>query len=274
MWSFSVKNFHALKECSLQLELGEVYALVGRNGGGKTSILQALRKMQEASWGDGFSKYLFGPLKLSVGEWSWEINQVGAFTQDQCLVGPLAKEELCGRDMSQLTRPELQPLKDLLKMKVHTKHVSENCELRLDYNDLPTTQKNWVEDQTRLAFPGVGIESNHAGGLQAFFLHMVALVLAPPRSLLTFEAPEFQLHPRVIRQMLDVFRFKAREKELTILLATHSPVLLNGFQPQELMENILVVSPEKTAPITELFDRNWLSHFAMGDLYAREEFDL
>jgi ABC-type uncharacterized transport system ATPase subunit len=63
------------------------------------------------------------------------------------------------------------------------------------------------------------------------------------------------------------------ERRLTILLTTHSPVLMNAFRdhPEQLyvMEDGAEVLP---VPLDKLRDPDWLAHFELGDLYERGEF--
>jgi hypothetical protein len=58
-----------------------------------------------------------------------------------------------------------------------------------------------------------------------------------------------------------------------VLLATHSPVIINDFdtRPEQLfvMQQDRPVSP---VAVIDLKERDWLAHFALGDLYMREEF--
>jgi hypothetical protein len=58
-----------------------------------------------------------------------------------------------------------------------------------------------------------------------------------------------------------------------VLLATHSPVIINAFD--DCPEQLFVMQPgQPTCPVAvvDLKERDWLAHFALGDLYMREEF--
>ena len=59
----------------------------------------------------------------------------------------------------------------------------------------------------------------------------------------------------------------------TILLATHSPVIIDTFKTRP--EQLYVMEPSApTQPValSELKEPEWLAHFSLGALYAREEF--
>ncbi|MBK7758611.1 MAG: hypothetical protein IPI35_19885 [Deltaproteobacteria bacterium] len=73
-------------------------------------------------------------------------------------------------------------------------------------------------------------------------------------------------------------RQRADEHGLTILLTTHSPVVLNEFSREPSQVYIIERGPEaddadrsEVLPLTEARDPNWLSHFELGDLYAAED---
>jgi len=60
---------------------------------------------------------------------------------------------------------------------------------------------------------------------------------------------------------------------VSILLATHSPVLIDAFR--ECPEQLYVMEPSHPVlpvALSELRERSWLNHFALGDLYAHDEF--
>jgi predicted ATPase len=160
-------------------------------------------------------------------------------------------------------------------------------------------QYEWVLAEARKAFPGLleSIEferglpflygrgarsvedgyppSRAASGLLTGLLHLTAVAGAKPGSLLTFDEMENQLHPHAIRSILAAMRSQADERRLTILLSTHSPVLLNQFR--EAPEQVFVLGHGREdqptpAPLTALFDEAWLAHSDLGVLYEQLAF--
>ncbi len=112
-----------------------------------------------------------------------------------------------------------------------------------------------------------------ADGLLTGFLHLTAAAGAEPGSVVAFDEMENQLHPHAIRSILASMRERADEKDLTIVLTTHSPVLMNAFKGYEDHFFVLQpgVSPTPT-PLDELKDPEWLAHFSLGDVYDRLDF--
>jgi predicted ATPase len=110
-------------------------------------------------------------------------------------------------------------------------------------------------------------------GLLVALLHLCAVASAPDRGAVAIDEPENGLHPFAIRTLLEVIRSRATRKELTVLLSTHSPVLLNEFNTEPgrvyVMESMRDRFP---VALNEHSDPSWLSHFALGDLYSNQEF--
>lgn len=104
-------------------------------------------------------------------------------------------------------------------------------------------------------------------------LHLTALASTDDGDLIAIDEPENALHPHAIRLLLDRMRSWSRQRSVTVLLATHSPVIINDFEtcPEQLfvMQHDRPVNP---VSVVELKQREWLAHFALGDLYMREEF--
>jgi predicted ATPase len=155
----------------------------------------------------------------------------------------------------------------------------------------------WVLNQARAAFPGLigSIEfdrglpflfgpnvsdpadglppSRQADGLLTGLLHLTAIAGAPDGALLAFDEVENQLHPHAIHTLLEAMRQQADERDLTIILTTHSPVVMNAFKGYE--DQFYVLS-RSSAPdpvprqLDELYNEDWLAHFVLGDLYERE----
>lgn len=112
-----------------------------------------------------------------------------------------------------------------------------------------------------------------ADGFLTGLLHLTAVAGAEPNSVLAFDEMENQLHPHAIRSILASMRKRAEEQELTIILTTHSPVLMNEFKGYE--EQFFVMQPGGSPlpqALNELKDPEWLAHFSLGDLYEREDF--
>jgi predicted ATPase len=110
-------------------------------------------------------------------------------------------------------------------------------------------------------------------GLLVTLLHLCAIASTPDHGAVAIDEPENGLHPYAIRTLLELMRARASAKDLTVLLATHSPVVLNTFNTEP--ERVYIMEPgHERLPIalTEHSDPEWLAHFALGDLYSEQSF--
>lgn len=162
-------------------------------------------------------------------------------------------------------------------------------------------QFEWVRDKARLAFYDIfdDIElSEEAGlvtarffpphadvndeglpmlraadGLLVGLLHLTAVAGARPGSLVAIDEMENQLHPHAIRAILAAMRELAEERDLTVILTTHSPVLMNEFSGEPERFYVTEVGRQPTpVRLDQLHDPRWLSQFSLGDLYDRLRF--
>lgn len=160
-------------------------------------------------------------------------------------------------------------------------------------------QFEWVLREARRAFPGLigdvefdrgvpvlyrpgavdpadGLLPNRAAdGLLTGLLHLVAVAGARPGSLVAFDEVENQLHPHAIRTLVSAMRQQADERGLTIVLTTHSPVVLNQFRDEP--EQVYVLGHgqadlDMPAPMTALHTQEWLAQAKLGSLYERLAF--
>lgn len=110
-------------------------------------------------------------------------------------------------------------------------------------------------------------------GWFAALLHLAAVASTDADDLIAIDELENALHPHAIKLLLEHMRAWSLRHSVTILLATHSPVIISDFdtRPEQLyvMQQDQQVSP---VPVTDLKERDWLAHFTLGDLYTREEF--
>lgn len=112
-----------------------------------------------------------------------------------------------------------------------------------------------------------------ADGLLTGLLQLTAVAGAKPGAVLAFDEVENQLHPHAIRQIITAMRERAAERDLTIVLTTHSPVVMNEFNEVpgqvHVVERGMSPAPRR---LDELKDPSWLAMFALGDLYERSRF--
>lgn len=114
-----------------------------------------------------------------------------------------------------------------------------------------------------------------ADGLIAGLLHLTAIAGASSGSLFAFDEIENHLHPHAIRTLLASIRERADAQGLTVVLTTHSPVVMNQFRDD--LEHVFVLErsdPSRTLPIavTELHTEEWLAQAKLGTLYERLAF--
>ncbi len=109
-------------------------------------------------------------------------------------------------------------------------------------------------------------------GFLVALLHLCAVASTEPNGTVALDGFENELHPLAIRQLISAFREWAEPRGIRILLASHSPVVLNQFNDR--YEQVFVMDPAEAeilpAPLDELYKREWLHQFSLGDLLARE----
>jgi predicted ATPase len=86
---------------------------------------------------------------------------------------------------------------------------------------------------------------------------------------------ENQLHPHAIRSIIAAMRQQAEERDITIVLTTHSPVVLNQFINEP--EQVFVLDqnhPDGDVPVrmTDLHSEEWIAQAKLGSLYERLAF--
>jgi predicted ATPase len=110
-------------------------------------------------------------------------------------------------------------------------------------------------------------------GFLVALLHLCAVASADDSSAISIDEPENALHPFAIRRLMEASREWSDKHNITVLLATHSPVLLDTFK--ETPEKVFVMEPGHEVlpvPLDKLKTRNWLAHFSLGDLYEHLKF--
>lgn len=112
-----------------------------------------------------------------------------------------------------------------------------------------------------------------ANGWLIALLHLAAVASTGPAGVVAIDEMENGLHPYAIRALMDAMRGWAAQTGISIVLATHSPVVLDQFKGNP--DHVLVMEPGREplpTRLDELHDPEWLAHFSLGDLYAHDEF--
>lgn len=122
--------------------------------------------------------------------------------------------------------------------------------------------------------PGEGLSVRRiADGLLMALLQLTAVAGAKPGSVVALDEFESHLHPHAIRSLLGAIRSLAAERNLTVVLTTHSPVVLNSFGDSD---KVYVVGEQTgtttLASLSELHDEDWLAQAKLGTLYERLAF--
>jgi predicted ATPase len=112
-----------------------------------------------------------------------------------------------------------------------------------------------------------------ANGWLVALLHLAAVASTGPSGVVAIDEMENGLHPYAIRALIEAMRSWAEQTGISVVLATHSPVVLDQFK--DAPDHVFVMEPgREPAPtrLDELHDPGWLAHFSLGDLYAHDEF--
>lgn len=108
-------------------------------------------------------------------------------------------------------------------------------------------------------------------GFLSSLLHLTSAVSMGAGGLLAIDQIEDNLHPAAIGGLIAALRRLAKERGFSVLLTTHSPYVLNLFDPTP--EQVYVLEPSAAVQpvrLTDLHDAAWLSHFRLGNLYGVE----
>src|SRR5207248_2716780 len=112
-----------------------------------------------------------------------------------------------------------------------------------------------------------------SNGWLTALLHLLAVAGAERGSLVAIDEMENALHPYAIRALLEAFRDWGDEHDLTVCLATHSPVVLDEFNDAPARVFVMEHGQE-TVPVSlpDLCSPDWLAHFTLGKLYAHGDY--
>ncbi|MFL5344257.1 MAG: AAA family ATPase [Hyalangium sp.] len=93
---------------------------------------------------------------------------------------------------------------------------------------VPGHQRLWFKQKD-----GLEIDSEHVSdGVLAFTALAMHALSVEPGQLLFIEEPEQSIHPKRLRELVDLLRDIVQERACQFVIATHSTVLLNAFQDQ------------------------------------------
>lgn len=129
----------------------------------------------------------------------------------------------------------------------------------------------------RIYRPGKEIPSplsDEANGVLQLLILFCEIADAKSESIIAIDEPENSLHPYALRAFLRRTTRWAREHYLTVLLATHSTVLLDeltGYPEQIYVMKKPEADESMPSQLDKLYNREWLAGFKLGDLYEQGE---
>jgi predicted ATPase len=108
--------------------------------------------------------------------------------------------------------------------------------------------------------------ASEANGTLAMMVLLCDVAAAEPGGIVAIDEPENSLHPYAIRAFLEAAEFEAQKRQLTIILATHSPTLLDRLAAEQIyvMDARAPTSPVR---LDEFKDKQWLANFRIGELF-------
>jgi predicted ATPase len=114
--------------------------------------------------------------------------------------------------------------------------------------------------------------ASEANGVLQLLVLFCDIASAENKSVVAIDEPENNLHPYALKRFIHRTTKWAQTHNLTVLLATHSTVLLNDIPP----EQIYVMKTNgldhfMPTRLDKLCHREWLENFALGDLYEQGE---
>jgi predicted ATPase len=165
-------------------------------------------------------------------------------------------------------RRELRPQYDFVVAGLRSAFPEIFADLDFDVAGLTITV-DLIDPKSNESYPLALAPDGWITGL----LHLTAVAGATKGSLIAIDDFGNDLHPYAIRNLTEAIREWTEERDLTVCLVSHSPVLLDEFKEQPgsvfVMEQGLEKGP---VPLTELYETDWLARFSLGRLYEHGEF--
>jgi len=115
---------------------------------------------------------------------------------------------------------------------------------------------------------------NEANGVLQLLVLLSNVASTEKKGLIAIDEPENSLHPYALRVFLHLAQQWAKKYQVTIILATHSPSILDELTGSPEKVYIMKTNLSKdTQPVRldNLRDREWLEEFEYGDLYEQGE---
>ena len=129
---------------------------------------------------------------------------------------------------------------------------------------------NFVEKGPPGPIPVLGVSE---GQLQ-MLIHLTALFSEEKErnSLIVFDEPETSLHPYAISVFAEAVQLATKEWNRQVFIATHSPVLIGQFEPEDILATGLDESGQTTLTrVSEMEDiKDLLESYDTGSLYMAE----
>jgi predicted ATPase len=114
-----------------------------------------------------------------------------------------------------------------------------------------------------------------ASGIRLALMRLAAVAGVPEGTYVGLDEIENGMHPFALREVVDAIRGLARQRNLTVCLASQSPTLINCFRDEP--DHVLVMERDfdpTPQPLTTLHDRDWLREYTLGDLYDLGQFGI
>lgn len=110
-------------------------------------------------------------------------------------------------------------------------------------------------------------------GFVLSLLGLCAVASGEHGGMVAIDEIENSLHPAAIQRLIECIREYAQDNRLRVLLATHSPVVLDQFR-DEPSQVFVMQTGELPLPIqlTRLLNSEWLQQFSLGRLYTSLDF--
>ena len=236
-----INNYHkrfgeneVLKGISFSLEKGEVLAVIGSSGGGKTTLLRCLNFLEmpdegtltlngellfDASRARGYSDAQIREKRLHFGLVFQQFNLFPQYTVFKNIA--LAQTLLAGQEL----RRKKKDFRATLRLTPRGERARVRAELRAALDALRADRKERIEARTRELLARVGLTEKSAaypfelsGGQQQRVAIARALALNP--DILCFDEPTSALDPELTGEVLEVIR-GLKSSDSTMIVVTH-----------------------------------------------------